>query len=246
MGMDVSYPGSFLAGLLSFLSPCVLPIVPPYLAFLGGITLDQVSTEEGTNWPAARRIFYASIAFVLGFTTIFVALGATASTIGQFVGDNLRVMAQISGVLIIILGVHFIGLIRIPFLFREARFQVDKKPAGYIGAYVVGLAFAFGWTPCVGPVLTGILFVAGAKDSALQGATLLGVYALGIGIPFMIAALFAGPFLKFMVRFRKYIPWVERILGVFLILTGVLFITGSVVDIANWLLETFPFFQRVG
>jgi cytochrome c-type biogenesis protein len=244
--MDVTYPGSLLAGLLSFLSPCILPIVPPYLAFLGGITLDQVSTEEGTNWPAARRIFYASIAFVLGFTTIFVALGATASTIGQFIGDNLRLMAQIAGVLIIILGVHFIGLIRIPFLFREARFQVDKKPAGYIGAYVVGLAFAFGWTPCVGPVLTGILFVAGAQESALQGALLLGTYSLGIGIPFMIAALFAGPFLKFMVRFRKYIPWVERILGVFLILTGVLFITGSVVDIAFWLLETFPVFQRIG
>jgi cytochrome c-type biogenesis protein len=246
VGLDVTYPGAFLAGLLSFLSPCVLPIVPPYLAFLGGITLDQVSERGRTDWTAARRIFYAAIAFVFGFATIFVALGATASTIGQFVGDHIRLFAQIAGVLIILLGIHFLGIVRIPLLYREARLQVEQRPAGLVGAYVVGLAFAFGWTPCVGPVLTGVLFVAGSKDTAGQGALLLATYALGMGLPFLIAALFAASFLRFLARFRRYIPWVERGLGLLLIVTGVLFITGSVIDIANWILETFPSLSRLG
>jgi cytochrome c-type biogenesis protein len=247
VGLDVSYPGAFLAGLLSFLSPCVLPIVPPYLAFLGGITLDQVSDDGGrTDWAAARRIFYAAIAFVLGFTTVFVALGATASAIGDFVGENKDLLAQIAGAIIIVMGIHFLGILRIPFLYREARVQVEQRPAGLIGAYIVGLAFAFGWTPCVGPVLTGVLFVAGAKDTAWEGASLLAAYAFGIGLPFLVAALFAAPFLRFMARFRRFIPWVERALGVLLIVTGVVFITGSVVDVSNWILETFPALGRLG
>ena len=205
--------------------------MPPYLAYLGGITLDQVDVEGRTDRAKALQVFSAAVFFVLGFTTVFVAMGLAASAIGRFVGDNVDVLATVAGILIIVLGLHFIGLFRIGFLFREARFQVDRKPAGAAGGYVVGLAFAFGWTPCVGPVLTGILMMAAAKDTSLEGGVLLGVFSLGIGIPFLIAALFAGAFLRFMKRFRRFIPWVERALGAFLILTGILFITGSLNEI---------------
>ena len=243
---DISYAGVLLAGILTFLSPCILPIVPPYLAYLGGITLDQIDDDGRTDWSKARRVFYAAIFFVLGFTTVFVAMGLAASAIGRFVGDNIDLLATIAGVLIIILGLHFIGLFRIGFLFREARFQVDRKPAGLAGGYLVGLAFAFGWTPCVGPVLTGILMIAGSKDTALEGGLLLGTFSLGIGIPFLVAALFAGPFLRFMKRFRRFIPWVERALGVFLVITGILFITGSLNEIGFWIQQTFPGLGKFG
>ncbi len=237
---DISYPGVLLAGILTFLSPCILPIVPPYLAYLGGITLDQIDVEGQTDRAKALKVFRAAVFFVLGFTTVFVAMGLAASAIGRFVGDNIDILATVAGVLIIVLGLHFIGVFRIGFLFREARFQVDRKPAGAAGGYVIGLAFAFGWTPCVGPVLTGILMMAAGKETALEGGFLLGVYALGIGVPFLIAALFAGTFLRFMKRFRRFIPWVERALGALLIATGILFITGSLNEIGFWIQEAFP------
>ncbi|MDH3793143.1 MAG: cytochrome c biogenesis protein CcdA, partial [Rhodospirillales bacterium] len=187
-----------------------------------------------------------ALAFVLGFTTVFVALGATASVIGQVVAENFRLLGQIAGVIIIALGLHFLGLLRIPFLYREARFHVESRPAGLVGAYVVGLAFAFGWTPCVGPVLAAILFVAGAGDSVLEGTLLLTAYALGIGLPFLAAALAARPFMAFMARFRRYLGAVEKVMGGLLVLTGVLFLTGTMSEIAYWILEAFPDLGRIG
>ncbi len=250
-GFDISYAGAVGAGLLSFLSPCVLPLVPPYLCFLAGMSLDELTgddlTGDGkTKSGVTRRVVIASLAFVLGFTTVFVALGASASAIGETVVRNLDVLAPLAGVVIIVLGLHFLGVFRIAFLDREVRFHTDRRPLGLIGAYVIGLAFAFGWTPCVGPVLAAILFVAGSEDSVLYGASLLGTYSLGLGVPFVLAALMVRPFLAFMQRFRRHMHKVEMAMGGMLVLTGVLFMTGSMADIAFWLLETFPIFSQVG
>ena len=245
-GFEVSFAGAFVAGLLSFVSPCVLPLVPPYLCFLGGMTLDQLAEEQAARNPAARRVIYAALAFVLGFTTVFVALGAGASVIGGALTQNLDWLAQVAGVIIILLGLHFMGLFRLLPLMRDARFHLAKRPAGLIGAYVIGLAFAFGWTPCVGPVLATILFVAGSEDSVLYGASLLGVYSLGIGVPFLAAAFFARPFMGFMTRFRRHLGRVEQVIGGLLVVTGLLFVTGSMTDMAYWILETFPALGRIG
>jgi len=245
-GFEVSYAGALGAGVLSFLSPCVLPLVPPYLCFLGGVTLDQVAGEDEVDPNLLRRVFLAAFAFVLGFSTVFVALGATASALGQMVADYLDLLSQIAGVIIAILGLHFIGILRIPLLYREARFHSETRPASLIGSYVIGLAFAFGWTPCVGPVLAAILFVAGSENSVTYGSSLLAVYSLGIGIPFLAAALAVKPFMNFMKRFRKHMVTVERVIGVLLVITGVMFLTGTFSELAYWLLEAFPALGKVG
>ncbi len=239
-GFDIGLAGALGAGLLSFVSPCVLPLVPPYLCFIGGVSLEQLTEGARPDAAAGRRVFAAACAFVLGFMTVFVALGATASMLGQLVTDHLDSLSYAAGIIVIVLGLHFLGVLRIGFLDRELRIQVGRPPAGLIGAYVVGLAFAFGWTPCVGPVLAAILFVAAGDQSVLRGALLLAAYSLGIGIPFLLAALAARPFLAFMARFRRHYRRVERVLGAALDGTGVLFLTGSMVEIANWLLITFP------
>lgn len=240
---DVTLTWAVLAGVLSFLSPCVLPLVPPYLCFLGGLTLDQLTTAQD---GAGRRVFVAALAFVAGFTTVFVTLGATASAAGQWLARHIDVMAQGAGVVIIVLGLHFLGVFRIGVLYREARVQVAARPAGIVGAYVIGLAFAFGWTPCVGPVLAAILFVAGANDRIWDGASLLGVYAAGLGVPFLLAALATRPFLAFSRRFRRHLGMVEKAAGALLVGTGALFLTGGMADVANWLLETVPALGRLG
>lgn len=247
MVSSLSFVGALGAGVLSFLSPCVLPLVLPYLCFLAGISLDDLTQEDKERgWRPDWRVVALSFAFVLGFATVFVALGASASALGKAITAYFDTLAIVAGVIIIILGLHFLGLFRIGFLFREARFQTVAKPAGFVGAYVVGLAFAFGWTPCVGPVLAAILVVAGIEGSAAHGALLLGAYALGIGIPFMLASLFSGPFMRMMARLRGHMGTVEKVIGGALVLTGVLFLTGSMPRIAGWLLETFPAFGSIG
>ncbi|RAI00073.1 cytochrome C biogenesis protein [Acuticoccus sediminis] len=242
---DVSISAALLAGMLSFVSPCVLPIVPPYLCFLAGVSADELKGNAVAP-GVSRRVVLSAVAFVLGFATVFVALGATASVVGQTVARHFDTLAIIAGVLIAIMGLHFLGVFRIGFLYREARMHVDRKTAGLIGAYLMGLAFAFGWTPCVGPILTAILFVAGSSETAGKGALLLAVYALGIGVPFILAAAFVAPFLRFANRFRRHLGAIERVMGGALVFTGVLFMTGQMSHIANWLLETFPVFTRIG
>lgn len=244
--MDVTYFGALLAGFLSFLSPCVLPLVPPYLAFLGGTTFDQLAGEDETPPHVYRTVVMSALAFVLGFTTVFVTLGATATVAGQLLAENLPLLAKIAGVIIIIFGLHFLGLINLPILNREARFQTDARPAGLIGAYIIGLAFAFGWTPCIGPVLGAILAVAAGEDSVRQGVSLLLVYSLGLGIPFILAALAIKPFMRAMQRYRKHLGMVEKVLGAFLVLTGILFLTDSMTLIAGWILQTFPGLATIG
>ncbi|MFN7169069.1 MAG: cytochrome c biogenesis CcdA family protein [Pannonibacter sp.] len=245
MIQEVTLLGAVFAGLLSFVSPCVLPLVPPYLGFLAGTSLEDVAEGRAAS-DASRRVFYTSIAFVAGFSTVFVALGASASLIGQAISQYINVLGTLAGIIIIVMGLHFLGLFRIGLLYREARVQVERKPAGLPGAYVLGLAFAFGWTPCVGPILAAILFVAGAESTAGQGAILLTAYALGLGVPFLGAALFAGPFLRFMARFRRHLGRVEQAMGVVMIVTGILFLGGWMQQASFWLLETFPIFSQIG
>jgi cytochrome c-type biogenesis protein len=230
--LDVSVGAALLAGLLSFVSPCVLPIVPPYLAWLAGVSFDELR-DEAPGAEQRRRVIIAAFAFVLGFATVFIALGATASVIGKTIAQYFDTLAIVAGVLIIIMGLHFLGVFRIGMLYREARVQVDRKPAGPLGAYVIGLAYAFGWTPCVGPVLAAILFIAGSEGTALRGAALL-------------AAIFASRFLGWAARFKKHMRKVEMAMGGLLVLTGILFITGQMSAISYWLLETFPAFQTIG
>jgi cytochrome c-type biogenesis protein len=259
-GLEISYAGALLAGLLSFLSPCVLPLVPPYLCFLGGVTFEQLTNrsavDTGRRTAAAdnraadadvrKRVLLAALAFVLGFAVVFVAFGATASVVGKLIARHSDLLTKIAGAIIIVLGLHFLGLFKLGFLHREARFHPEQKPAGLLGAFVIGMAFAFGWTPCVGPALAAILFVAGSEDQVLYGASLLLVYALGIGIPFLLAALAIGPFLRFLNRFRRHLSRVEQVMGALLVLTGFLFITGSMNEIGFWLLEAFPALGRIG
>lgn len=244
--LDVTIAGSFLAGILSFLSPCVLPLVPPYLCFLAGVSLNELA-EAGPLQPGQnRRIVLTAGLFVLGFATVFVALGATVSTIGSWVTEQFGVLAIVAGAVILLMGLHFLGWLRIPWLYRDVRFQASSKPASLFGAYLIGLAFAFGWTPCVGPVLATILLIAGAEATAARGAVLLAAYALGIGLPFMLAALFAGPFLNFLSRFRRYTPAIEKTMGASLVVTGILFMTGAMPVIAGWLLQAVPALGTIG
>jgi cytochrome c-type biogenesis protein len=243
--LDVSLGGALLAGLLSFVSPCILPIVPPYLAWLAGVSFEELTTDSSGR--AERwRVIWSTVLFVLGFTTVFVALGASASIIGRTIAQYFDVLSVIAGIIIIAMGLHFLGVFRIALLYREARVHVAQKPAGLLGAYVIGLAFAFGWTPCAGPVLAAILFVAGSEGTAGRGALLLAVYSLGIGIPFILAAIFASRFLGWAQRFRHHMRKVEMTMGGLLVATGILFVTGQMSTIAYWLLETFPVFQTIG
>ena len=245
MTQDLTLPAIAAAGLLSFLSPCVLPLVPPYLCYLAGTSVSELAKSGAVNPALRQRAMLAALFFVLGFSTVFIALGAGASTIGELLRSYAHSLAQAAGVAIIIMGLHFIGVFRIGFLAREARLDVDK-PAGPMGAYVMGLAFAFGWTPCIGPVLAGVLAVAGSEATVLRGAGLLAVYSAGLGVPFLLAAFAMGPFLRFLTRFRAHLGMVEKGMGVLLILTGLAFLTGSFSQLGFYLLEAFPVLGRLG
>jgi cytochrome c-type biogenesis protein len=241
---DVSYLAALIAGLISFLSPCVLPLVPPYLVYLAGTSLERLA--DGEAEPRVKRETVAAAAlFVLGFSTVFVALGASASVIGGVIRAYSQLLGTIAGIAIIVMGLHFLGLTRIAFLLREKRAPM-AKPVGLWGAYIMGLAFAFGWTPCIGPILAAILAVAASETTVTKGASLLAVYSLGLGIPFLLAAFAAEPFAAFLARFRKHLLRVEQAMGALLVLTGIAFLTGTISRMSFWLLETFPALGRIG
>ncbi|MBB4076150.1 cytochrome c-type biogenesis protein [Bartonella fuyuanensis] len=238
---EISIVGVFFAGVLSFFSPCVLPLVPSYLCYMAGIGIDDFRLENREKKVFIRWALLSSvIAFSLGFTTIFVALGASASTIGKFISYYRDWFTFAAGIIIIIIGLNFLGFFRITFLFCEARFQIHKIPTGLLGAYVIGLAFAFGWTPCIGPILGPIITLAGTKETVGEGVVLLTIYALGLTVPFVLAALFSSSFMRFLGAFRIHLGKVEKIIGIFLIFTGILFLTGSMQDFSFWLLEYYP------
>lgn len=241
----VSILGAFAAGLLSFVSPCVLPIVPASLCFLGGTSLDRLAADATTP-QVTRRVVLAAVAFVLGFATVFVALGATASVLGQFLADYKDLFAKIAGLVIALFGLHFMGVFRVGFLNFEKRFHVEGRPTGPVGAYLVGLAFAFGWTPCVGPVLATILTLAAGSPSPGHGISLLAAYAAGIGLPFIAAATAVGPFLRWAGRVRRHMRTIEVVIGALLVATGATIFFGRMAHLAQWLLDTFPIFARIG
>ncbi|HEX7882005.1 MAG TPA: cytochrome c biogenesis protein CcdA [Afipia sp.] len=244
MIQDVSIPAALAAGVISFLSPCVLPLVPPYLIYLTGATIEHVANEEEQR-TSKRAVMLSALIFVLGFSTVFVALGASASLIGSLIRAWSAQLSVIAGIVIILMGLHFLGLTRIGFLMREGRLPIPK-PVGLWGAYVMGLAFAFGWTPCIGPILAAILSVAASEATVAKGAGLLAVYSAGLGIPFLIAAFMVERFSSVFARMKKHLVTVERAMGVLMILVGVGFLTGTVTDVSIWLLETFPALQSFG
>lgn len=244
--LDLSLPIVFGAGILSFLSPCVLPLVPPYLTYMGGTTFQELQADSRVGSQVWWRVLFTSIFFILGFSTIFVGLGATATVFGQVLREYLPILAQVAGVVIILMGLHFLGVLRIGLLYRQARMEGPSVATGPGGGYLLGLAFALGWTPCIGPILAAILPVAATSETAWQGAGLLAVYSAGLGVPFLIAALAFGPFLGFFSKFRKHLGTVEKVMGALLIVTGFLFITGNFTRISFWLLDTFPVLQTFG
>ncbi|HMF22767.1 MAG TPA: cytochrome c biogenesis protein CcdA [Pseudolabrys sp.] len=244
MKSDVTYFAALIAGLVSFLSPCVLPLVPPYVVFLAGTSLERFADKEPEPRVKRETIAAAGL-FVLGFSTVFVALGASASVIGSLVRAYSGPLATVAGIIIVIMGLHFLGITPIALLHRQKRLDV-AKPVGLWGAYVIGLAFAFGWTPCIGPILAAILAIAASEQTVTKGATLLAVYSLGLGIPFVVAAFAIEPFAAFLARFKKHLARVEHVMGALLVLTGVAFLTGSVNQMSVWLLETFPLLGKIG
>jgi cytochrome c-type biogenesis protein len=240
----VSIPAALIAGLVSFLSPCVLPLVPPYLVYLTGATIEHL--ENDAKASAARHTVMLSAAlFVLGFSTVFVLLGASASLIGGLIRAWSAQLSILAGIAIIVMGLHFLGLTRIGFLMREGRLPIPK-PVGLWGAYVMGLAFAFGWTPCIGPILAAILSIAAAEATVAKGAGLLAVYSAGLGIPFLLAAFMIEQFSSLFSRMKAHLATVEHVMGVLMVVTGIGFLTGAVSSASVWLLETFPALQNFG
>jgi cytochrome c-type biogenesis protein len=223
------------AGVLSFLSPCVLPIVPPYLAYMGGISMGEM---QG-NTAARRRVILPALFFVMGLSTVFLLLGFTASAFGALFLQNQVLFSQISGAVVLIFGLHFLGLFRIPMLDREARLDAGDRGGSAFGAYVLGLAFAFGWTPCIGPQLGTILSLAAQEGSVQRGTVLLGIYALGLGLPFLLAALFVERSMGLMRRLKPHMKLIERVMGGLLVVVGLALLTGAFTDFSWWLLETF-------
>ena len=244
---DISLTGAFAAGLLSFLSPCILPMVPFYLSYLGGMSAAQVAQGGAVTRGVRLRALAGALVFAAGILTVFVALGASASVVGQLLRDWFDVLRYAAAALIVLMGLHFLGVIRIGLLDRSLRAAPgDTGRLGLGGAYVIGLAFAFGWTPCVGPVLAAILFMAGSTDSAGQGVSLLTAYGVGMTLPFVLAAGFVGPFMTLMRRFRRHLGTVEKLTGGALVVFGVLIATNALLHVGQWMIDEFEVFRSLG
>jgi cytochrome c-type biogenesis protein len=250
MEENVTLLAAFGAGLLSFISPCVLPLVPGYLSYISGLSLDEMRGGSGATAGAAvavaapssvrRQVIISSLAFILGFSIVFVALGASASVVGQFVLSRLRIVEKIAGAVIIVFGLHTMGVLRIEWLYQEKRVQTSQRPVGIVGAGLVGMAFAFGWTPCLGPILAGILGIAAAQDTVGQGVRLLSAYSLGLGVPFLATALAIDRFFAAFARIRRHYHKVELASGLLLVVIGVLIFTNRFTIIAQWLTPYLP------
>lgn len=244
--MEITFVGAALAGLLSFFTPCILPMVPFYLSYMAGISMSELRDEGGIAPGAQRRLIVSAFAFAMGVTSIFVMLGMGATALGQAFAQWKEPLSYVAALILALFGLHFLGILRIPLLYREARMESKAEPTTIMGAYVMGLAFGFGWTPCVGPALASILMIASGMGDITQGGLLLFVYGLGMTSPFIVAAFFARPFLGWAQRNRKYLGYVEKIMGVMLLVFALLIATGSVNIIAQWLIDVMPSFGNLG
>ena len=230
---NITFIGAFIAGLLSFLSPCVLPLIPSYITYITGLSFADLQAEHPSHKVRMLTIKH-SLLFIAGFTTVFVLLGASATFIGGFLQEHMGLLRKIGGVLIVIFGIHVSGIFDIGILLGEKRLSLHRKPAGYAGSFIVGVAFAAGWTPCIGPILASILMVAATENMIFRGIALLLIYSLGLGLPFFLASLAMHQFLVFFNRFKKYIRMFEIITGAFLIIIGILLFTNYLTVIASY------------
>lgn len=237
---EMSYLGAAFAGLLSFFTPCVLPMVPFYLSYMGGMSIAEMRSDGGIAPNGHRRLILAAVAFSLGVTTIFVMLGLGATALGQAFGQYKEPLSYVAAGVLVVFGLHFLGVIRVPFLYREARLESSASPSTFLGAYLMGLAFGFGWTPCVGPALAAILMIASGMGDLWRGGLLLMVYGLAMTLPFVVAAFFARPFMAWAGRHRRYLAYVEKVMGLMLIVFAILIATNSVNYIAEWLIGITP------
>ncbi|HTI38315.1 MAG TPA: cytochrome c biogenesis protein CcdA [Vicinamibacterales bacterium] len=242
MNQNVTLLAAFAAGFLSFVSPCVLPLIPGYISFVSGVSVEEMRGEGGVVSASRAQVFVASLAFVIGFSLVFVALGASATAIGKFLFAKLPLLSRIAGVLLIVFGLHTMGAFRLAFLEQEKRVHTQRKPAGALGALLVGVAFAFGWTPCIGPILGGILAIAGSKNTIGEGVLLLAVYSLGLGIPFLLTSLAIDRFFNAAKRIRRHYHAIEVASGALLIAIGVLILTGQLTIIVRYLQPYLPTF----
>jgi cytochrome c-type biogenesis protein len=239
--VTVSLGLAFLAGMVSFLSPCVFPIVPSYVGFVTGLTLDEL--RDGATRDARRQAAIHSALFVLGFSLVFLALGASATALGGVLRRSLPLMQQVGGVVVVLFGLYLLGLLRLPALMRERRVQLASRPAGHAGSVLVGVAFGAGWTPCIGPVLASVLLYASFEETMLQGMLLLGAYALGLGIPFFLAAVALNWYLAGATRLRRWIVPMQRVAGGILVVMGVLLFTGEFARITAFLARFTPMIE---
>lgn len=240
MPIDITYGGAFFAGLLSFLTPCILPMVPFYLSYMAGLSMSELRGDGKIAPGAQARMVASSVAFALGVTTIFVLMGMGATALGAAFREWMGPLSWVAAAILLVFGLHFLGIIRIPFLYREARMESKADPTTFLGAYVMGLAFGFGWTPCVGPALAAILMVASGMGDISKGGLLLFSYGIGMTLPFIIAAFFTRPFLAFMAKHRAKLGFVEKAMGVMLIVFAVLIVTGGLRYIGEFLINVMP------
>ena len=235
---SVNIATSFLAGIISFISPCVLPIVPGYISFVSGVSLQELKSnaavDEKQRKRQLRQVAANSVLFVLGFSLVFVAMGASATYIGNWFAANRTILARVAGIVIIVFGLHTMGLTPIKWLNYEKRLQTRNKPAGFAGSFLIGLAFAFGWSPCIGPILAGVLTLAATQETVHQGVTLLASYSLGLGVPFIATGLATNRFLDLFARVKKHMRWVEITAGVLLIIVGVLVATDQLQALSRY------------
>ena len=244
--LEISYLGAAFAGLLSFFTPCILPMVPFYLSYLGGLSMSELRSDGEIAPGAQRRMVLASLCFAAGVTSVFMLMGMGATALGQLFGQYMEVLSYGAALILVVFGLHFLGVIRIGLLYREARMESSADPSSLAGAYLMGLAFGFGWTPCVGPALASILMVASGLGEVWRGGALLFVYGAAMTFPFVVAALFAKPFLAWVARHRAAFHWVEKIMGAMLILFAILIVTGGVRWIADLMIRWMPSFATIG
>lgn len=244
--LEISLFGALAAGLLSFFTPCILPMVPFYLSYMGGLSMAELRGDGQIAPGAQKRLIASSVFFAAGVTTIFMMLGMGATALGSMFGQYLDTLSYVAAAILLVFGLHFLGVVRVPLLYREARMESGAEASTILGAYLMGLAFGFGWTPCVGPALASILMIASGMGDIWRGALLLFVYGAGMTAPFIVAAFFARPFLAWVQRHRAAFGWVEKGMGAMLIVFAILIATGGVNLIADAMIRWFPGFASVG